>query len=108
MQDLPGEGAFADHGWMKLMEQNKNKPSAAAQRAKNGSKIVHILPLEPDGSHPDQWGMIENGVLTKNTKKAIDQTSFEAYKNGGKKRPHQEASAVEPGKKKAKPAQSKA
>lgn len=82
------------------MEQNKNKPSAAAQRAKNGSKIVHILPLEPDGSHPDQWGMIEDGVLTKNTKKAIDQTSFKAYKNGGKKRPHQEASAVESGKKK--------
>ena len=63
------------------MEQNQKKSSAAAQRAKAGAKIVHILPLEPNGSHPTlTWGMIEDGVLAKNSKKAIDQDSFDEYK----------------------------
>ncbi len=45
------------------MEQNIDKPSAAAKRAMAGAKIVHILPLQPnDGKHPmGTWGMVENG-----------------------------------------------
>ncbi|MGB1598091.1 MAG: hypothetical protein ACPIOQ_35365, partial [Promethearchaeia archaeon] len=38
--DVPGDGEYAKHGWVKLMEQNKNKGSAAAKRARG----VHACP----------------------------------------------------------------
>ena len=79
-------------GWMKLMEQNADKSSAAAGRARAGAKIVHILPLDKDGGHSNGpgWGMCEDGKLSKNSKASIDQASFEAYKKGSaaaKKKP---------------------
>lgn len=89
-------------GWMKLMEQNANKSSSTAARARNGAKIVHILPLQPDGSHTQGsgWGLVEDGVLTKNSVQAIDQASFEAYSGkrsgSGKKRAREEAYDAQP------------
>eukprot|EP00729_Bicosta_minor_P011403 gene11403-19557_t len=60
-------------GWMKLMEQNVGKSSAAAARARAGAKIVHILPLYPDGKHlsTNCWGLVEDGAIAKNSKVAL-------------------------------------
>jgi hypothetical protein len=70
--DLPGSGQFAQHGWMKFMEQNQNNNNAMAKRAREGEKIVHILPLDTEGKHPySWWGTIINGVLTKHTTYAL-------------------------------------
>ena len=38
-------------GRCKLMEQNKKKGSAAAQRAREGAKITWIIPLDAAGKH---------------------------------------------------------
>ena len=86
---VPVESAPARaHPWMKLMEQNTSKSSAAAARARAGAKIVHILPVDEHGSHSRGagWGMVEDGVLTKNSTAAIDQASFKAYKAVQRKR----------------------
>ena len=83
--DPSGVGARGYPGWMKLMAQNKNKGSATAARARAGASIVHILPLDAGGGHTNGvgWGMVEDGVLTKNSTAAIDQRSFREYKAGG-------------------------
>jgi hypothetical protein len=81
--DVPAvdQPAYAEHGWMKLMAQNESKDSAAAARARAGAKIVHILPLQTDGSHPtNTWGLVEDGVIRKNSTLALLPESFKAYK----------------------------
>lgn len=50
--------------------QNTDKQSKAAQRARAGAKITHILPLDAQGRHTSpqyssDWGCIEEGKLTK-------------------------------------------
>jgi len=32
--DIPGHGDYGKHGWMKFMEQNKEKAKAMAERAR--------------------------------------------------------------------------
>mmetsp|Transcript_18876 Transcript_18876/g.56085 ORF Transcript_18876/g.56085 Transcript_18876/m.56085 type:complete len:90 (+) Transcript_18876:1-270(+) len=66
------------------MAQNTKKASRTAARARAGAKIVHILPLDARGKHTNGpgWGMVEDGVLVKNSPAAIDQASFRAYERG--------------------------
>ena len=87
--DVPSEHPdFVRHGWIKLKAQNESKGSSVAARARAGAKIVHILPLQPGGSHPtNTWGLIEDGVLMKNANLAIEPESFKEYqkeKNTGR------------------------
>ena len=46
---------------LKMLVQNENKNSKAAERARNGSKICWLLPTGWKSS--SNWGLIEDGVL---------------------------------------------
>ena len=67
----------------KFMAQNTKKSSAAAQRAKAGARITHILPLDDKGRHTppsyaSDWGCIEEGKLTKNSSAILNQNDVRA------------------------------
>ena len=77
-------------GRCKLMEQNKKKGSAAAQRAREGAKITWIIPLDAAGKHTAPttgWGLIEDGVLKITCNAVLNAADVQASKKGAKKAP---------------------
>lgn len=66
--DVPYKGAGQLRVRAKLMTQNQAKNSHAAERARSGAHITHILPLDAMGQHTaptcgGDWGMIEGNEL---------------------------------------------
>ena len=64
-------------GRCKLMAQNLKTGSKAAQRARGGAQISHIIPLDAQGRHTaaaysHDWGMIEEGKLTKHCRAVLN------------------------------------
>lgn len=57
-------------GWT-FMEQNRNKDSGTARRARSGEKLTWVMKSGEFHAAMGSWGLIENGKVTKNPNKAI-------------------------------------